>query len=549
MGRGKLSQEEIIALNNNPFVVSANENRIIYTNEFKFHFMEQYNNGVRPRKIFSDAGFDVLALGDKRIERAAARWKQSYAAGTLGSYDDPQIRNEKAIKDRAEKAEHINRTIGTQQTVIKKLEKAISETKARIHKQKQISQSKLDSAKAESRARIKEQKQINQSKLDSAKAETQARIKKQKQINQSKLDYTQAESQEKMQKQKARIQAKLDKALAESNEKLEKQAQTISELKAQVELLKKAGSLGRRRCEDKVYGKTDLCELVKSTIEKYSLKNAVKPLCKAVGLARSTFYYYLKSTATRIAAALKDNNLFCIIKTAFENCQYYKKGSRSIKMILSNEYDFFTSRKTIQRIMRKYNLICPMRSTNPYKAIWKATLEDRIAPNLLNRKFKTGIARKVLLTDITYLKHQGAFSYLSLVIDAETNEPISYVLSKSLKENFVLKTLDQLKDIEFPEGAIIHSDQGVHYTCKAFREKIASMNLIQSMSRRGNCLDNAACESFFGHMKQELPDYKDYSFEELNELINKYMYYYRYERYQDNLCNLTPHEYSKTLAA
>ena len=83
MGRGKSSQEEIIALNINHVVVSANENRIIYTNEFKFHFMEKYNNGVRPRKIFSDAGFDVLALGYKRIERAAARWKQYYTAGTL----------------------------------------------------------------------------------------------------------------------------------------------------------------------------------------------------------------------------------------------------------------------------------------------------------------------------------------------------------------------------------------------------------------------------------------------------------------------------------
>lgn len=483
MARGKLTPAELLALHNNPYVIDANETRIIYSNEFKFHFMQEYNKGLKPTQIFADSGFDIHALGDKRIERAASRWKQSYSSGTLGAYDDPQVRKETAEKNKKCKKNAVNRTVRSQRTLIKNLELQIE------HKDAKLS------------------------------------------------------------KQTARSQEILKHTISQHQEKLQKQEQTIAELKAQVELLKKAGSLGRRRCAGKVFGKTDLCELVKNTIEKFSLQNSVKALCAAVGLARSTYYYYLKSAATRTAAAFKDNNLFSIIKTAFNNCPFYKKGSRSIKMMLSNDFEYFINRKTIQRIMRKYNLVCPIRSCNPYKKLWKATVEDRIAPNLLKRQFKTGTPRKVLLTDITYLKHQGAFSYLSVILDAETKEPLSYVLSKNLKVGFVLKTLDKLKDTKFPEGALIHSDQGVHYTCKAFRQKVAGMNLTQSMSRRGNCLDNAACESFFGHMKQELPDYKDYSFDELCKLIDRYMHYYRYERYQDNLHSLTPYDYSRTLAA
>lgn len=87
MGRGNLSEEETRALKKNPFVYSVNGNRIIYTTEFKELFMKEYLKGKGPTGIFRDAGFDVKALGSKRIERAAARWKESYGAGSLGEYD------------------------------------------------------------------------------------------------------------------------------------------------------------------------------------------------------------------------------------------------------------------------------------------------------------------------------------------------------------------------------------------------------------------------------------------------------------------------------
>ena len=87
MGRGRFTKEEIRELRENPYVSAVSETRIIYTNEFKHKFIEEYMNGRKPTEIFREAGFDVKALGSKRIERACARWKESFYAGTLGMYE------------------------------------------------------------------------------------------------------------------------------------------------------------------------------------------------------------------------------------------------------------------------------------------------------------------------------------------------------------------------------------------------------------------------------------------------------------------------------
>lgn len=100
MGRGRLSSDEIRLLSENPNVLEVSENRIIYTNEFKKLFMEEYLSGHKgPTQIFRDAGFDTAVLGSKRIERAAARWRESYAAGSLGAYKDGEIRHRELMED------------------------------------------------------------------------------------------------------------------------------------------------------------------------------------------------------------------------------------------------------------------------------------------------------------------------------------------------------------------------------------------------------------------------------------------------------------------
>jgi putative transposase len=173
----------------------------------------------------------------------------------------------------------------------------------------------------------------------------------------------------------------------------------------------------------------------------------------------------------------------------------YKKGSRSIKMTLQNEFGIIMNRKKIQRIMRKYNIICPIRKANPYKRIAKATIEHRVVPNKLNRNFKQNTPGKVLLTDITYMPYSNnKTAYLSTIKDSSTNEILAYNLSNSLAIDIVNDTINnliRLKTIKLHKDVFIHSDQGSHYTSPIFQNLLKKINLGQSMLRRGNCRDNA----------------------------------------------------------
>ena len=181
----------------------------------------------------------------------------------------------------------------------------------------------------------------------------------------------------------------------------------------------------------------------------------------------------------------------------------------------------------------------------------KATKEHTVLPNLLNREFKQESPGKVLLTDISYLFFKNSQkAYLSTILDASTNEILSYNISKSLKIDIVTNTLDKLiknnSDI-LREDSFIHSDQGVHYTSPIFQSKVKKCNLGQSMSRRGNCWDNAPQESFFGHLKDEADIKACETFEDLVKEIDNYIDYHNNFRGQWNLKKMTPVQYRNHL--
>lgn len=200
--------------------------------------------------------------------------------------------------------------------------------------------------------------------------------------------------------------------------------------------------------------------------------------------------------------------------------------------------------------MRKYGLYCPLRKANPYRKLAKAIEPSEHAQNLVDRDFRKG-ARKVLLTDITYLYYgDHTVAYLSTIKDAFTKEILAYEVSDSLEMPFVLRTIEQLKEkhgdsLKGVKEIYIHSDQGSHYISTSFTELVKQSGWIQSMSRRGNCWDNAPQESFFGHMKDEIKGAlpKCQSLIELKMVIKYYMDYYNTERYQWDLCKLAPAEY------
>jgi len=278
-----------------------------------------------------------------------------------------------------------------------------------------------------------------------------------------------------------------------------------------------------------------------------SLQN-VKELCRIAGVSRSGYYNWLASEENRIAKEKSDKQDFELILEAY-NFRGYDKGIRGIHMrLLHMNPPVLMNIKKIGRLMRKYGLFCPIRKANPYRRMAKAMRTDAVADNILNRQFKEHGPRKVLLTDITYIPLGGVFCYLSVILDAFTKQVLAYVLSESLEVDFVLVTINILVDkhgISLDAQTLIHSDQGCHYTSKKFRQIIADTKLRQSMSRRGNCWDNAPQESFFGHMKEEVGTAMAQvsSFDEARVLIDDWMDYYNNDRCQWLLAKLSPNEF------
>jgi len=267
-------------------------------------------------------------------------------------------------------------------------------------------------------------------------------------------------------------------------------------------------------------------------------------MCEIAKVSRSGYYKWLKGIGNRP----KDYDDYLLIKGIFDKGKY-KYGWRTIQMKLKDR-GITMNHKKIVRIKNKYNLITKIRRKNPYKAIMKKTREHRTFENILNREFKQNSPRKVFCTDITYLLFNGRVAYLSAIKDIASREIVAWSLSQHLQMDIVfdtIKNMERNKEVPFLKDILIHSDQGFHYTNPEYILKISELEMIQSMSRKGNCIDNAPMETFFGHFKDEV-DYKSCkTFEELRVLTAEYINYYNNERCQWNLKKMTPVEYKKNL--
>ena len=192
--------------------------------------------------------------------------------------------------------------------------------------------------------------------------------------------------------------------------------------------------------------------------------------------------------------------------------------------------------KKILRIMNKYWLLAKIRRKNPYKNIFKATIEHKSMKNILNRQFRWITPLKKLGTDITYIKFQWKWTYLSIIKDIITGEILASQISNNLWLWFVRNTVKELENKYSVnlKWVILHSDQGFHYTHPEYSKYLKKLGLIQSMSRKWNCIDNAPTESFFGHMKDEIDVSWCNSFNELEKYIENYIFYYNNKRPQWN---------------
>lgn len=198
--------------------------------------------------------------------------------------------------------------------------------------------------------------------------------------------------------------------------------------------------------------------------------------------------------------------------------------------------------KTISRLMGELGLSCKVRM-HRYSS-YKGEI-GKIAPNLLNRDFKATVPNQKWVTDITEFSLFGEKVYLSPILDLYNGEIISYQIDRRPCLQLVTDMLEKAV-CKLPEGTelILHSDQGWQYQHKAYRGILEEKQITQSMSRKGNCLDNAVMENFFGHVKSELLYLQE--FENITQFIWEliaYLHYYNHQRIKKGLNGMSPIQY------
>lgn len=241
-----------------------------------------------------------------------------------------------------------------------------------------------------------------------------------------------------------------------------------------------------------------------------------------------------------------DQEIEALILAIFkENNENY--GYRRITDRLRNK-GHQVNHKRVQRIMRKLNLRCEKfgrKSRRKYDA-YKGTV-GKVAKNLINRRFQTNICHQKLTTDITEFKCLGGKKlYLNPILDMFNGEVLSYGINIRPTLDLVLEPLEEALEIvkDSKYRTTIHSDQGWHYQHDKWVTRLKDHKVFQSMSHKGNCADNAAMESFFGILKQEMYyGEKLCTFDELKRKIEKHIDYYNNKRIKSKLAGMSPIEY------
>ena len=213
-------------------------------------------------------------------------------------------------------------------------------------------------------------------------------------------------------------------------------------------------------------------------------------------------------------------------------------GYRRITELLKQE-GFTINHKTVLNLMHKLGLKCLIR-IKKYRS-YKGEV-GKVVANVLARNFKAEAPNQKWATDMTEFKVAGKKLYLSPIIDLFNREIISYELAESPSYAHVVKLLDKtFKKHKVTKDLILHTDQGWQYQMRHYQRKLAHHQVIPSMSRKGNCLDNAVIENFFGILKSELfYSNKFQSIQQLKREIKSYLKYYNHERIKMNLNGMSP---------
>ena len=270
---------------------------------------------------------------------------------------------------------------------------------------------------------------------------------------------------------------------------------------------------------------------------------SIQSILKKIGLSRSSYYSILSNDNYGMKDKQDEIDFQCIKKVM--DYKGFKKGSRTIYMMLPGICGVHFGRAKILRLMKKYGCVCAVRKERPELKTYKENLKNNRKPNLLKRRFRLARPNEILLTDVSYLKYStNKTEYFSCIKDAVTGKIVNHVTSSANDLNLAKATIACL---DSTENTLFHSDQGILYFNDVFQNKLKELGYEQSMSRRGNCWDNSSQESYFGHMKDECDFSKCSTPEDVKKKVDEYIYYYNYERPQWTRNKMTPVDYEKYL--
>ncbi|MGM7724607.1 IS3 family transposase [Metabacillus sp. Hm71] len=270
----------------------------------------------------------------------------------------------------------------------------------------------------------------------------------------------------------------------------------------------------------------------------YELRHDFKviDLVKVAGIPCSTYYYCVK----QMNRPDKYSDVKGVIQQIFDEHRG-RYGYRRITIELRNRGYLF-NHKTVLRLMNELGLKCLVRITKYLSYRGKV---GKIAPNILQRNFKASKPNEKWVTDITEFHLFGEKLYFSPILDLFNSEVVAYQIERRPVLPLVTKMLDKaFTRLNEGDTPILHSDQGWHYQMKQYRQALKEHQITQSMSRKGNCLDNAVIENFFGLLKSELLYLQEFeSMEHFILELENYIEYYNHKRIKEKLKGLSPVEY------
>ena len=223
-------------------------------------------------------------------------------------------------------------------------------------------------------------------------------------------------------------------------------------------------------------------------------------MCQVLGVSRSGYYSWLKRKPSK--RALEDEQLMKQIRVIHKKSKG-TYGSPRIREELNKNY-VHVSRRRVARLMKKAGI--QVKNKKRFKATTDSKHKFPVAPNLLNREFKVDELGKVWVSDITYIRTMEGWLYLTVIIDLCDRKVIGWSISSSLKTSETVVPAWKMAVVNRPvcDSLIFHSDRGVQYACTEFKELVTANPFVrQSMSRKGDCWDNAVAESFFKTLKTE----------------------------------------------